>query len=168
MTRTMQVTVLMAGLLIGGVCFGQAASTAPTGSTGVCNDGTYWSGQTKRGACHGHKGIKQWFGAASDSPAATSATPATPATSGSASTPTAPAATAPPTPTTSAPTSKAAAPPVAAAPGGGPGLVWVNTSSKVYHCPSDRWYGKTKNGKYMSEADAAAQGNHPDHGKACH
>jgi hypothetical protein len=53
------------------------------------------------------------------------------------------------------------------APGGGPGKVWVNMESKVYHCPSDKWYGKTKKGEYLSEADAKAQGFKPDHGKAC-
>jgi hypothetical protein len=33
-------------------------------------------------------------------------------------------------------------------------MVWVNLDSGVYHFESSRYYGQTKNGKYMSEADA--------------
>ena len=53
------------------------------------------------------------------------------------------------------------------APGGGPGMVWVNTASNVYHCGCTRYYGNTKAGKYMTEAEAKAAGARPDHGKGC-
>lgn len=39
------------------------------------------------------------------------------------------------------------------------GKVWVNTASGVYH-KSGRYYGKTKEGKFMSEDDAKKAGYH--------
>ena len=61
------------------------------------------------------------------------------------------------TPGRGAPASKTAdtqqAPPANSA-----GMVWVNTDSGVYHKPGMRWYGKTKQGKYMTEADAQKAG----------
>jgi DNA uptake protein ComE-like DNA-binding protein len=38
------------------------------------------------------------------------------------------------------------------------GMVWVNLSTKVYHKEGDVYYGNTKNGKFMTEADAIKAG----------
>ena len=45
--------------------------------------------------------------------------------------------------------------------------VWVNTKSGVYHCPGSRWYGATKQGKYMPECEARREGYRPAYGDPC-
>jgi hypothetical protein len=40
-------------------------------------------------------------------------------------------------------------------------MVWVSMDTHVYHKQGSRFYGKTKNGKYMSEAEARKEGNRP-------
>ena len=164
MKTAIRLMAVAAGLLAAQV----AVAQAPAGSTGQCKDGTYSTAASKQGACRGHQGVKEWYAAA---PAAAPATPAaaTPPASvapkpATPPPPPTPAATAAPAAKAS-PASKAAAMPQAA--GGGPGMVWVNTDSNVYHCYGSTYYGKTKQGSYMSEADAKAKGAHADHGHAC-
>ena len=125
------------------------ATAAPTSASGVntvtalCKDGTSFSGDSKKGACSGHKGVKTW-------------------TSKEASKPEMKADNA-----KSTNSAKSTTPVANAAPGGGAGKVWVNSKSNTYHCSTDRYYGKTKEGSYMSEAEAKAKGAHADHGKNC-
>jgi hypothetical protein len=150
--RLIQTVSLAAGMLLAAAAFAQVPADAPAGTTGQCKDGSYTSAASKRGACSGHKGVGTWYASATTG---SSGGPA----------PAAPAAT--PTPAAAPPKSSSNAPAATAAPGGGPGLVWVNKPTHVYHCQGDRWYGTTKNGAYMSEAAAKAEGDHADHNKPC-
>jgi hypothetical protein len=133
--------ILFSVVLAVACCFSAHAQTPAKGDTvtATCKDGTPYSGATLKGACRGHGGVDKKAGAA------------------------APAAMPEPAPATK----PAKAAKAEAAAGGGAGKVWVNTDSKVYHCPGGRWYGKTKAGEYMSESEAKAKGNRADHGKAC-
>jgi hypothetical protein len=162
----------------------QVSAGAPAGTTGQCKDGSYSNAAKKAGACRGHQGVQKWF-AADTSASVTSAkttksTTAAPAPAAVAPSPTPAARVATPAPVASPSKPSAAFPasaiqkgPVAMAAsrpqasGGGPGMVWVNMASKVYHCPGATFYGKTKDGKYMSESDAKAMGARPDHNKPC-
>lgn len=154
MLRIIQIAVATIMLAAASTAWTQVPAGAPAGTTGLCKDGSYSSAATKKGACRGHKGVKTWYAAAEGTRGGATATAPTNAASSS-------------SPPASKTTSSATAAAPQAAPGGGAGQVWVNTASKVYHCPGDRYYGKTKAGSYMSEADAKAQGDRPDHGKAC-
>jgi hypothetical protein len=141
----------------------QVPAGAPAGTTGQCKDGSYTNVSSKKGACRGHQGIKEWYTPSTASPASSSQ-PAAPAPAANPAPAAAPAQAS--TPTHSAKTTSSASTGTPA-PGGGPGMVWVNTPSNVYHCPGTKYYGTTKSGKYMTEAQAKAAGAHPDHGKGC-
>lgn len=172
MLKVALAALVVAPLYLGQISAGQQAASGgqiPAGATGLCKDGTYWTSPTKSGACRGHKGIDKWFADQGTTPAKA----AKPSTS-EAPQKAAPAAAPPPAPTpapAAAPSSHSSKQEAAArtspAPGGGPGLVWVNTDSKVYHCPGTRYYGTTKQGKYMSESEALHMGARADSGKAC-
>jgi hypothetical protein len=146
MKSILAVVALSAGLL---ACI-NANAQAPAGATALCKDGSYYSNASKKEACSRHGGVKDWYG---DNAPKTAPAAATPADKNTAVL----------VPNKSAASATAAMP----AAGGGPGQVWVNTRSKVYHCQGDKWYGKTKNGEYMTEAAAKAAGSRADHGKAC-
>jgi hypothetical protein len=160
MKKPYQILALAASLSLASVALAQ---TPPAGSTGICKDGTYSQAASKSGACRGHQGIKEWYAApaaAAAAPAA-AAKPATPM----------PAPKPAPVPAPAAASGKMSPQERAAgmtqAAGGAPGLVWFNADSKVYHCPGTTYYGKTKQGQYMSEADAKAKGGHADHNHPC-
>ena len=136
-------------LLVGGsfTVWGQAAQ--PLAAQSQPDSSTAAKAKKKKKTNAGASGSQ----AASDSATATSTKKSTTKKAGAADT--SPAAT--PAAPASAPAAKKAtaqqAPPANSA-----GMVWVNTDSGVYHKPGTRWYGKTKQGKYMTEADAQKAG----------
>jgi|SRR5215813_9831149 len=54
--RLIQSLALAVGLLTAQLVAQQAPAGAPAGTTGLCNDGNYYSGTSKKGAC---KGIRE-------------------------------------------------------------------------------------------------------------
>ena len=155
-------SILIAGALGATAALAAAPSGAPSGSMGMCNDGSYSSSAEKKGACAGHKGVKEWYGESAAAEPAKPTSERAPAPPPSSMNP--PPTAKPATAGTAARTSGALPQPAA---GGGAGKVWANTSTKVYHCSGTKYYGTTKHGEYMSEGDAKTKGYHADHGKAC-
>jgi hypothetical protein len=154
---------LMGLVLVPCTLMAQVPAGAPAGTTGKCKDGTFTTAAKRQGACRGHKGIDTWY--ANDTTPASS--PAKSATAAPAPVPATTPKRVPSAPSSQPSSAKEAASSKTPTPGGGPGLVWLNTASNVYHCYGKEYYGTTKTGKYMTEADAKAAGGRPDHGKAC-
>jgi hypothetical protein len=141
------IAVLAVALMASGV-YAQQAPAAAGSMTVQCKDGTSQTVTTTKGACRGHKGIDKSAGSSSSPSAMPASTPAA----------------------ASKPSAASKAEPAAMpAAGGGPGQVWVNTGSKTkaYHCQGSKWYGKTKEGKYMSVSDAQAAGYHAAKNEKC-
>jgi hypothetical protein len=155
---------VLSAILGTGLCLGPMAYAQTATVTATCKDGTDFSGTTRKGACQGHRGVASWGNAnATAAPAAPGIAPAAAPSIRSANAPTA-------APPPSIPSNGASDRPGSsntAAKMGGPGQVWVNTATKVYHCPGDRYYGKTKAGEFMSQSAADAAGDRPSGGKAC-
>ena len=164
-TRTLaHLMAVVSCLVLTHIAVAQAPAGAPAGTTGLCNDGTYYTGATKKGACRGHKGVKEWYGA----PTTKSSTSEGAGSNGtSTSNAAAPSTTSTPKKSSSSSSTTEKAESSTPAPGGGPDKVWLNTATNVYHCPGTRYYGTTKAGAYMTEAEAKAKGAHADHGKPC-
>lgn len=164
MKRLLGSTVLILGAFASSCAFAQA----PAGATGQCKDSSYTTAAKKWQACAGHKGVQTWYAdAKAGAPAAAAAPSAATQPAAAEKIATVAPAAAPAASSTATAKSAPASARTTAAPGGGPGMVWVNTSTNVYHCPGGTFYGKTKEGKYMSEADAKSSGARPDRGKAC-
>src|SRR5437588_7268770 len=60
--RRLTVSVL-AVLAIAAPTFAQKPANAPKGATAQCNDNTFSTAKTERGACSKHGGVKMWWGA---------------------------------------------------------------------------------------------------------
>lgn len=162
--------IMYCALVAAALTLGAHTAYAAAPVSAVCKDGSTQEGASRRAACAVHGGVDR----------KASKEVATPAAATAASTTTAPAAMTDATPTTAA---GAAAPararaakstkpvrstgPIVAQMPTNPGDVWVNTTSKVYHCSGDSSYGKTRKGSFMTETAAKAAGAHASHGKAC-
>lgn len=45
--------------------------------------------------------------------------------------------------------------------------VWVNTNTRVYHCPGGQYYGQIQRGRYMTETEAVQRGYRAAYNRPC-
>lgn len=45
--------------------------------------------------------------------------------------------------------------------------VWINTTSRIYHCPGTQYHGRTARGEFVTEAEARRRGARPAGGRPC-
>jgi len=140
-THKAPITWLVVALLVAGSALARKQASQQSGNQSQSGSSTAKSGTKNADADASNSQAPDSNAAASKQKNASKPAPAAPAnTSGSGAQATKPAA-------------SPHSPPANAA-----GTVWVNTDSGIYHKPGSRWYGKTKRGKYMTEADAVKAG----------
>src|SRR5437763_11663628 len=68
--RLIAATLFAGALAFAAPAIAQKPAKAPGNATAQCNDGTYSTAKTERGACSKHGGVKTWWGGAAAKPAA--------------------------------------------------------------------------------------------------
>lgn len=132
---------LVAALLVAGNVWARSQATQQNGDRSQSGSSTVEKNQKKTDANTASSQAPDSNAAASKQKNASKPAPAAPADSSGSGAPATKPAASPHTP-----------------PANAGGTVWVNTDSGIYHKPGSRWYGKTKRGKYMTEADAVRAG----------
>jgi len=131
------------------VAFAQGSSAQSP--TAKCRDGSFSYSTTRSGTCSGHGGVAEWLAPSGATAKCNDGTFSTSASrQGACSSHGGVAQWLAQTSASTAGT-----------------RVWVNTSSGVYHCAGSRYYGGTKQGRYMSETEASAAGYRPAYNRRC-
>ena len=138
--------VMFTSTSLGAQAVQKAPAGAPVNTTGQCRDRSYTYAASRFGACLTHGGLTAWWGltrAVRDESL--------------------------PSPNSTGIAASGAERPAERGKlrGAGSDTVWINTRSRVYHCPGTRWFGQTTRGRYATERQALESGAHPAYGRRC-
>lgn len=123
---------------------------APLETTGRCGDGSFTVAAVSAGACSRHGGLRLWWGLQGARPLRADLAPRTVAELA-----------------TEQQVSATSRQQALAGTTESQGSVWINTRSRVYHCPGSRYFGQTSKGRYSTEAEAVLEGARPAYGRKC-